>query len=169
MVRLDDIHSIKLIAQAAHVQFVPILHHCIAEYDSRDCLRGGMLYTDYWGGSTQCHFAGFQKGWITKSLLWLGFDYPFNKMRVNKLFGLIPEYNVASRNIGLRLGFKIEYLAADVFNYPDGVNGMYLMSMRREECKWLNMPRPHIEFAPRELTAPLNCSLATVEPIGMMQ
>jgi hypothetical protein len=169
MIRIDDIHATKLIAQAAHVQFVPKLHHCIADYDSNDCLRGGTLYADYWGGSVMTHFAGFRKRWITKQLLWLGFDYPFNQLKVKKIFGLIPEWNVQSRNVGLHLGYKIEYLTDDVFNFPDGVNGMYLMSMRKEACKWLDMPRPHIEFAPQERTNSFDKPLIMPEPVGMMQ
>jgi hypothetical protein len=160
MIRFHDPHAIKLIAQAAHIQYVPKLHYCIADYDNNDCLRGGTLYTDFWGGSIMCHFAGFRKGWISKPLLWLGFDFPFNQLKVKKLFGIIPEWNWQSRNLALHLGYKIEILLADVFDFTHGVNGMYVVSMEREDCRWLNMPKPHIELAPMNLT---NRPLAMVE------
>lgn len=152
-IRINDVHAIKLLAKAATIQFVPTLHHCIARYSESDRLMGGTLYTDYWGGSVGCHFAGFAPNWINRELLWLGFDYPFNQLKVKKLFGLIPEWNVQSRNTALRLGFKIEYLAADVFNFEHGVNGMYLTSMLREDCRWLKMPMPYIEYAPEDRTS----------------
>lgn len=168
-IRIDDVHAIRLLAQSAHIQFVPRLHHCIARYSENDKLMGGTLYTDYWGGSVGCHFAGFHPGWINRELLWLGFDYPFNQLKVKKLFGLIPEWNVQSRNTALRLGFKIEYLTEDVFNRDDGINGMYLTSMRREDCKWLDMKMPYIEFAPVERTSDINLPLASLPTVGMMQ
>lgn len=169
MIRIDDVHAIRLLARAAHLQFVPRFHHCIARYSESDKLLGGTLYTDYWGGSVGCHFAGFTPNWINRELLWLGFDYPFNQLKVKKLFGLIPEWNVQSRNTGLRLGFKIEYLVEGVFNHTDGVNGMYITSMKREDCKWLDMKMPYIEFAPAERTNDINLPLATMPTVGAMQ
>jgi hypothetical protein len=74
------------------------------------------------------------------------------QLGVRKLFGLVPERNVAARNNDIHLGFKIEYLTADVFNYDDGINGMYLISMYKKDCKWLDMPMPFIEYAPEHLT-----------------
>jgi hypothetical protein len=154
-IRINDVHSIKLIAAACHVQFVPQIHHAIACYDNDDKLAGGNLYTDYWGygGSCQLHTACFNKRAVSKAMLYLAFDYPFRQLKVKKIFGLVPEYNVAARNFNLKLGFKIEYLTDDVFNYTDDPNGMYLMSMRKEECKWLDMPMPFIEYAPEDQTS----------------
>lgn len=168
-IRINDVHAIRLIARAANVQYIPKLHHCIADYDTWDRLRGGTLYADFWGGSVMTHFAGFRPGWITKPLLWLGFDYPFNQLKVKKIFGMIPEWNVPSRNLALRLGYKIEYLTDDVFNNADGVNGMYLMSMQRDECKWLSMKKPFIDYAPTERTNNLDLQLASLPTIGAMQ
>lgn len=165
MIRINDPHAIKLIMEAAHVQFVPKLHFCIADYDSNDNLRGGALYTDFWGGSVMMHVAGFRPGWGSKAILWVAFDYPFNMLKVKKLFGMVPEWNWRSRHACLHIGFKMEYLVSDVFNFSHGINGMYLFSMRREDCKWLDMPKPRLEFAPPELTN----FLEAVEPVGMMQ
>lgn len=169
-IRIDDVHAIKLLAQAASIQFVPRLHHCIANYSKDDKLLGGTLYTDYWGGSVGCHFAGFFPNWINRELLWLGFQYPFVQLGVNKLFGLIPEWNVTSRNTALRLGFQIEYLAPDVFNNPDGINGMYITSMYKHACRWLDMSEPVIHYAPPERTNPVVLHpLALMPTVGAMQ
>jgi hypothetical protein len=155
MIRINDVHSIKLIAYAAQIEFVPKLHHCIATYDKSDKLMGGVIFTNYLSGSVQIHMAGFQRNWVNKAILYLAFNYPFVQLGVKKLFGLIPERNVASRNNTVHLGFKIEYLINDVFNFDDGVNGMYLLSMYKQDCKWLGMPMPFIDYAPDHLTGPV--------------
>jgi hypothetical protein len=169
MIRFDDVHAVKLIAQACHIEFVPKLHHCIADYSANDWLKGGVLFTNYRGGSVHIHMAGFCKNWVSKAMVYLAFDYPFNQLKVKKLFGQVPERNVVARNNDLHLGFKIEYLAEDVFDYPDGVNGMYLLSMSREECRWLDMKMPLIICAPQERTNNITLPLATMETVGAMQ
>ena len=66
----------------------------------------------------------------------------------------MPEWNIPSRNLGFVKirGYKIEYKIDDVFNNPPPLdNGMCsFTSMRREDCKWLTMKPPTIEFAPEE-------------------
>ena len=144
-----------------------MLHQCIANYDSCDVLRGGVLYTDYMGGSLQMHMAGFHPNWITKALLFLAFDYPFKQLQLKKVFALVPEWNVLSRNMCQRLGFIIEYRTDDVFNRVDGVDGMYLLSMRKEACKWLEMEKPIIDQAPPERTNSITRQLSIVDHTQM--
>jgi hypothetical protein len=167
MIRFDDVHAIKIIARASNMQFVPGLHHCIARYNRRDQLMGGVLFSDWMGGSVQVHVAGLQPGWADKSLLYLTFNYPFVQLNVKKLIGLVPEWNYRARNLNLHLGFQIEYKVDDVFNHKHLDNGMYIMSMRKEDCRWLAMKQPLIEFAPPERMNRIE--LAHIEPMGMMQ
>jgi hypothetical protein len=155
MIRINDVHAIKLIARAAEIEFIPRLHHCIADYSAGDQLKGGVLFTNYRVGSVAIHMAGFRKNWVSKSMLYLAFHFPFRQLKVKKLFGMVPERNVDARNSDLRLGFKIEYMTEGVYGYEDGVNGVYLMSMTEAECKWLDMKTPYIEYAPEELTGPI--------------
>lgn len=169
MIRFDDVHAIRLIAQASQMEFVPRLHHCIARYDESDKLMGGVLFTDYRVGSVAIHMAGFHPQWVSKAMVYLAFDYPFNQLKVNKLFGLVPERNVKSRNNTLHLGFKIEYLVPDVLGYPDGINGMYIMSMYKKDCRWLNMKLPYIDYAPPERTNRIDLPLASLPTIGGVQ
>jgi hypothetical protein len=152
MIRFNDVHAIKLIAAACHVQFVPTLHHCIARYDRNDMLMGGVLYTDFLGGSVQLHAAGFQRNWGNKQLLFLMFHYPFEQLGVKKIIGLVPEWNIRSRNATLNLGYRIEYKVDDVFNRPGLPNGMYIMSMLKADCRFLKMKLPYIDVAPPERT-----------------
>jgi hypothetical protein len=164
MIRINDVHAIQLISKAARVQFVPHLHHCIAEYNSRDQLVGGVLFTDWNYGSLLTHIAlSPHKGMLCRQLLWLTCQYAFNQLGAKKMIALVPEWNIASRNLCLRLGYEIEYKIDDIFNNPPPLdNGMYIMSMKREKCKWLKMKPPTIEFAPREL---IN-ELPTVEQLS---
>ena len=152
MIRINDAHATRLIAQAAVIEFVPRLHHSIADYSVDDQLKGGVLFTNYRVGSVGIHMAGFRKNWVSKAMLYLAFHFPFRQLKVKKLFGMVPERNVEARISDLKLGFKIEYLTHDVYGYEDGVNGMYLMSMTEVECKWLDMKMPFIEYAPEERT-----------------
>ena len=167
MIRFNDAHAVQLIANAAKVQFVPGLHHCIAEYDHNDILRGGVFFTDYLGGSIQVHVAGFRPNWATKVLLYLTFQFPFKICKVKKLIGLVPESNVQARNLNLHLGFIIEYLVADVFNWTDAPNGMYVMSMYAQNCRWLDMPTPRVIVAPPARTNQLVLPLETIDHTRM--
>ena len=167
--RFDDVHAIRCIAQASEIEFVPRLHHCIAHYNDSDKLMGGVLFTGYRVGSVAIHMAGFHPQWVNRAMIYLAFDYPFNQLKVNKLFGSVPERNVRARDNDLHLGFKIEYLIKDVYGYQDGVNGMYVMSMYREDCKWLKMKMPYIEYAAPERTSVADAPLALMPHVGMMQ
>lgn len=155
MLRINDVHSIKLIMQAAQVQYVPEWHYAIADYDKGDCIKGGVIYTEYWGGSVMMHTAGFQRNWVSKALLWIAFDYPFDKLGVNKVFAPVPEWNWRSRNFCLHLGFKPECKMSDVFSREDGVNGMDILAMYKKDCRWVTMPRPELKFAlPNQMSQP---------------
>ena len=156
-IRINDVHAINIISKASQMQFVPHLHHCIAEYNSKDQLVGGCLFTDWNIASVNIHTALFgNKLLLGRQLLWLTFQYPFNQLRCKKLIALVPEWNVAARNLDLKLGFKIEYKMDDVYGNPDPMpNGIYIMTMMRDQCKWLKMKPPTIEFAPPERMNPL--------------
>jgi hypothetical protein len=166
MIRINDVHAINAVARAARVQFVPHIHHCIAEYNSRDQLVGGVLFTDWNYGSVITHIALVPvKGLLCRQLLWLTCQYGFNQLQAKKMIALVPEWNIASRNLVLKLGYKIEYKMDDVFNNPPPLdNGMYITSMVRQDCKWLRMKPPVIEFAPQER---MN-HLPTIEELAAM-
>jgi hypothetical protein len=167
MIRIDDVHSINLVMKAAQVHFVPYLHHCISLYNSTDRLMAGVLFTDWNQGSVLMHFAVFPPtGGLGKDLLWLAFHYPFEQLKVKKVFGLVPEWNIPARNLDLKLGFKIEYKIDDVFNHKHLDNGMYIMSMKREDCRWLKMKEPKIHFARPEQTNILK-PIATMEGLTL--
>jgi hypothetical protein len=169
MIRLNDTHAIKLICELARVRFVPGESHCIAQYNSNDMLMAACLFSDWNRGSVLVHSAVWGGFGALRPIIWLMFQYPFVQLQVKKIFGLVPEWNERARKANLHIGFKIEYLTDDVFGFEDGTpNGMYLMSMRKEDCRWLDMKCPPIEYAPSIFSNRIDRRL--VEPIaGMMQ
>lgn len=104
-------------------------------------LRGGALYTDYRRASIVGHFAGFDKHWGSRDLLWVGFDYPFNQLGCSKIIGFVPSMFETALALELKLGFK--YLTKIPGVFPDG--DLIVVVMERADCRWLNIK-------PRSLT-----------------
>lgn len=122
------------IAHAAGCTFNPEVDQVIS-VTSGGKLLGGNIYTGYTGASIQLHMAGFVPSWATRDFLWVAFDYPFNQLKCNKVFGQVPESNTRALEIDLRLGFKIVARIEDVF--PDGA--CIVLALAREDCRWLKL------------------------------
>jgi RimJ/RimL family protein N-acetyltransferase len=69
-------------------------------------------------------------------MLWISFSYPFEQLRVSKLIAQVPSRNRKALDFDLKLGFKQEAIVADI--YPDGED-LLILSMRREDCRWLKL------------------------------
>lgn len=100
-------------------------------------LIGGVVYNDWNGASVCMHCAG-GNGWLTRTLLWYAFDYPFNQLKVKRATALIGEGNTPARTLNEQLGFRYETRIRDA--HPTG--DMIVMEMRREWCRWLKLKRP---------------------------
>lgn len=111
---------------------------CIGSLSSEHRLRGVVGYDSFNGASCTMHMAG-EPGWIDKSMLHAAFDYPFNVMGCNQVLAFIPSDNLVALDIDRRLGFKLVCELDGA--HPDG--SLFLMRMRREECKWLAPRRTH--------------------------
>jgi hypothetical protein len=113
---------------------------CIGSLSDRDPehLRGVVGYDSYNEASCIMHMAG-EPGWIDKRMLHAAFDYPFNVMGCNQVLAFVPSDNVVALDIDRRLGFKLVCELDGA--HPDG--SLFLMRMRREECKWLAPRRTH--------------------------
>jgi hypothetical protein len=109
---------------------------CIARVE-KGVLYGGVTYNGYTGegGSINIHMTGFHPNWISRDLLWVGFHYPFEQLGVRKMFGQVGAHLPKVLKLDLHLGFKIEAIIKDV--YPEG--DMYLLSMYKEDCRWLQI------------------------------
>lgn len=143
MIRLDDIHATKLIAQAAHVNLGAVVHS-IAHYDEKDIITGGVLIMNDNGYSCEMHQASFGPNWANRELQWAVFNYVFRVRKLKKLFGRVPESNKQARKFNKHLGFKEENIIDDVFQ---GGEGLVIVGMYVEDCRYLNMELPTIKFA----------------------
>lgn len=138
--RINDPHATKLMMKYAQVKsFDPTRDWSIAHYDSQDCLLGGAIFDSYTGvgGSVEAHLCAFRPRWATKRLLYSGFYYCFEVLKVKKIISLMAESNWKSYRLTIHLGFKEEALIPDVF--PWQPSGYYVHSMYKEDCKWLKM------------------------------
>jgi hypothetical protein len=139
-VRFNDIDDGSRIANAAGTSFNPLVDQVIAGVDRSGVLTGGAVYKDFTGvgGSIQMHAAEFRPQWLNRTLLFMGFDYPFNQLKVKKIFAPVPSFRWGVVQFSLHLGFKAEIIIPDV--YPEG--DLVLLSMIPEECRFLaNPPR----------------------------
>jgi RimJ/RimL family protein N-acetyltransferase len=98
-------------------------------------LLGGVIFEGYTGSAIFAHQAAFDKHWLSRDMLWVLFDYPFNQLNCKKIIGTIPSCNLELLVFNRKLGFKLEYEIADA--YPDGA--MSILSMTRADCRWLNL------------------------------
>ena len=143
MLRINDVHSIRLIAESAKLDLGAKIY-CIAHYDNKDILTGGVIIMGDNGYSAEIHSASFRPTWGRQELLWAVFNYIFKFRGIKKLFGRVPEGNIRARKFNKHLGFKEETIIEDVFS---GGEGCVVMSMYEYQCRFINVRPPHVEFA----------------------
>ena len=140
MIRINAPEDGYTIADLAGVHwYSPKNASCIARLDDDGVLLGGVLY-EKWrkGGSVELHFAATSKLWVSRTLLWAVFDYPFNQLECRKVLGFTPSSKVEALAILERLGFTTDVVIDDVF--PDG-GSMIVSHLYRQDCRWLTPPR----------------------------
>ena len=148
MIRINDRHSMELIAQYAKVNLGARVES-VAGYDDKDQLIGGVLILEDNGWSCEAHTAGFRPNWATKELLWTVFNYIFRVRKIKKLFGRVPENNYRARRFNRHLGFVEEHIIDDVYQ---GGEGLVVMSMYEDNCRYLKMKPPIVNFPSIEKT-----------------
>lgn len=130
----------KRIAHAIPRNYNPAVDPVISHVDAEGKLLGGVIYDGYTGPCVFAHQAAFSKHWLSRDMLWMIFDYPFNQLKVKKICGTIPSCNQALLAFNFKLGFTVETAIKDA--YPDG--DMLILSMTRASCRWLNVkPRAY--------------------------
>lgn len=99
-------------------------------------IRGVVGFDNYNGASIMMHVAG-EPGWLNRGLIRAAFDYPFNVCKVNVVIGLVPSGNRDAIRFNTHLGFKVVNVLEGA--HPDG--SLWLMTMERGECRYLNRER----------------------------
>lgn len=118
--------------------WLPGQGNCIGVEDSAGRLIAGIAFDNYNVASTQIHVAALPgKNWISKELLWQVFSYPFHRLQVKKLIGLVGSTNEEALRFDLSLGFQLEATLKDA--YPDG--DLLILSMTQDQCRWLDIKK----------------------------
>jgi RimJ/RimL family protein N-acetyltransferase len=107
-------------------------------------LLGGILYTQFTGVSCTVHLAGLRARWGNRALVWIGMDYPFRQLGLERIIGFVPQHNTAARRLNEHLGFKEVARIPGV--YPGG-RARLVLSLEREDCRILDWPRPTFTVA----------------------
>ncbi len=118
------------------IGLVPTEHLRLIGSVNGDRILGVVGFDGYNGASVQMHVAG-EPGWLTRDLIWATFDYAFNVCGANIVIGMVPSGNTDAIRFNTRLGFKTELVLDGA--HPDG--SLWLMTMRRRECRFLNRER----------------------------
>jgi RimJ/RimL family protein N-acetyltransferase len=121
------------IARSAGLIYNVAADQCIARLDDDGALMGGVVYQNYTRKSIGIHMAGFHPRWVNRDMIWMAFDYPFNQLGVDVVFGQLPASNTTALDLDRRLGFEEVLRVPDVYPCGEAV----LMRMYRENCKWL--------------------------------
>lgn len=93
----------------------------------------GVVLEDYNQVNASIHVAGIGKYWLNRTFLYSVFDYTFNQLKLKRLTGLVAQGNDAALRFDMHLGFQVEAVLRDA--HQDG--DIYLLVMRREDCRYL--------------------------------
>lgn len=88
------------------------------------------------GARAAMHCAGEGKTWLTRRFLFACFDYAFNQLKLAALINPVAASNEASLRFTKHIGFTE---VARVKQAWDGVDDLVLLSMHRDECRWLGV------------------------------
>lgn len=142
MLRFDDPVAIRELTTLTSTRFQIGHDKCLARFDG-DRFLGGVLYTDYNHASVQMHVGAVDPRWVDRSILWVAFDWPFRKLNVLKVFGLVRSSNLKALDFDLNVGFKVEAVLKDVFAPGEDT---FVLALYREDCRFLRMRRPPLTF-----------------------
>lgn len=100
-------------------------------------LIAGVAFTDNNGRSIGAHIASVGNGWLTREFLWAIFFYPFEVLGVNKILVQTDSENSKALRFIAHMGFTVEHVIKDA----GPQNDMFITSMDKSQCKWLNIKR----------------------------
>lgn len=94
----------------------------------------GVVYTDFNGANCWMHVATEVP--LTRYLLAVGFDYPFNRLGCQRVTGWVEESNDEAVRLDKHLGFEVEFVMPRAAR--DGGN-VLVMRMFKEDCRFLKL------------------------------
>jgi hypothetical protein len=135
----DDYDNGVRIAGVVHTNYTHGIDHNIARVKNGRLL-GGIVYQSYTGSCVELNMAAFDPHWGCRDLIWAIFAYPFIQLNCSKIIARVKDKNQRALRLITNVGFTEESRIKDAF--PDGE--LVVLSMLREDCKWLQMITPHI-------------------------
>ena len=91
-------------------------------------------YSHYTGDEVSIHIASDQtRRSVTKEFLNCVFEYPFQQLKVKRLYGWVPTQFPDCIKFCLKLGFTVDRVLKDTEIAGDVV----IFSMTPEQCRWL--------------------------------
>jgi len=112
----------------------------LGRLNSQGKLIGVVGYNGFCGRTCMMHTAG-EGNWISRTLLWAAFDYPFNQTKCIQVFATVPDDNQRAMKLDCHLGFTQMAYIKD--GWTEGV-GLSILTMHKSECRWLTkLERKH--------------------------
>ena len=133
--RFNDPSDGHAIAVCAGTAFNPLRDISICRLRD-DARLGGVIFTNYTTESIAIHSGSWDEHWINRDMLFATFDYPFNQLGVNRLFGYVPEDNFHAIRFNEKVGFTHVTRIEGMFKF--GV-ACCLMKLERRDCRFLGV------------------------------
>lgn len=94
-----------------------------------------VAFCNFVNNSCAMHIGTVGENWMDRNLLWACFDYPFIKLEKKVILATMEASNDEAIKLNRHLGFQDKALIEDAHENGD----LLLMTMRKEDCKWLNL------------------------------
>lgn len=129
----------RQIARAAHTHFDLDNSSCIARIRDGEVLAGVIFNNYVKGVAVHAHTAVFADRGISRDLLYVAMDYPFNQLKVKRIFGFVAECNVHAQVFNMKMGFKVVARIEGMFPHDDAA---LVMRLDREDARLLGTVKP---------------------------
>jgi hypothetical protein len=91
-------------------------------------------YNAFIGKTCQMHVVNLKDSYCPKGVLFGAFDYPFNFLGLEKVFGIVNSLNTRAMEYDKKVGFK------EVVRFPgmhcDG-GDLVVFEMNKADCRWI--------------------------------
>ena len=95
---------------------------------------GACIMDNWTGNSVQCHLMFTTPLLLRHQFLECCFDFMFNHMGVNRIYGLVPANNLKAVKLNTHMGFTLKARLEEAFEV--GVDYL-LMEMKRNDCSYV--------------------------------
>lgn len=95
---------------------------------------GACIMDNWTGNSVQCHLMITTPILLRHNFLECCFDFMFNTMGVNRIYGLVPANNEKAVKLNTHMGFTVKSRLEEAFEV--GIDYL-LMEMKRENCSFV--------------------------------